>query len=197
MVNPEINQDRVFDLYEMFNKWGQIMFPQQQTIYTNLAEYLSLYPTKILEAGCGTGQGTALLQQVASGIIGTDKLQRNIDFARLLYPWIDFQTWDINQPTNLRAPVVVCIEAFEHVDNPQAAMDNLLDATGKTLWLSTPNGKGKPRPPENPYHVCEYTPQEMLDFLPRGLGVKLWHWETWEPQGLRTQVDPIVYQIQK
>jgi len=195
-VNPEKDQDRVYDLFEMFRDHKRVMFSQQELIYNNLAEYLSLAPPTILEAGCGTGQGTAILERVAKDIIGTDKLQDNVDFANAIYPWIDFGTWDLNESTPYTAPVVVCIEAFEHVADPQKAMNNLLDATGRTLWLSTPNGNGKPRPPENPYHVCEYTPHEILEFVAPRL-VTIRHWETWEPQNTDTLIDPLVYEIQK
>ena len=207
-VNPEKDQDRVFDLFEMFNAHNRVMFSQQETIYRNLFEYyVWCDKLTLLEAGCGTGQGTALLSRVAMEIVGTDKLQRNVDFARAIYPWIEFETWDLNEPSHLRAPIVVCVETFEHVANPQRAMNHLLEATGKTLWLSTPNGTNKPRPPENPYHVCEYTPYEIVEFIatcrrgphkvvPR-CGGTIRHWETWEPLAIDTLVDPLVYEIQK
>lgn len=195
-VNPEKDQDRVSDLFELFNEHNRVMFSQQEMIYNNLAEYLKGTSPHILEAGCGTGQGTAILSRISPVILGTDKSQRNVDFAKAIYPWLDFRTWDIEHSDSNRFPVVVCIEVIEHVASPKWVIGNLLEATGKTLWLSTPNGNNKPGPPENPYHVCEYTPHEILEFVaPRLVSIR--HWETWEPQNTDTLVDPLVYEIQK
>ena len=192
--NPEKDQDRAFDLLDTFDKHGCVMFAQQRVIYDYLTACVA--NEAVLEAGCGNGVGTALLARKAYGIIGTDKLQRNVNLAKCLYPWIQFETWDINKPTNLRATFVVCIEAIEHVANPKDAIRNLIAAASSTVWISTPNGIGKPRPPENPYHVCEYTPEEMLDMIPLGTPVAIRDGETWEIVGIDTKADPLVYQIE-
>lgn len=192
-TNPEIDQDRVFDLLDTFEKHGSALFPQQRAIYDNLVS--RVIGQHVLEAGCGSGVGTAILAQTASIVAGTDKLQRNVDFAKCIYPWIYFTTWDLNETTSLRAQVVVCIEAVEHVTDPQAAINHLIRAADRTVWLSTPNGHGKKRPPENPYHVGEYTPFEMLEMI-GDYEVGIRHWQTWEEVGPETLVDPLVYQVQ-
>ena len=197
LVNPERDQDRVADLFELFQKSGQIMFHQQQIIYQQLA--VRLKGRGVLEAGCGTGLGTAIIDRYAGGITGTDKGERNVKFASVTYPWIPFRVWDLNQPTKLRSSVVVCVEALEHVANTGDALRHLVEAAHEEVWLSVPNGTNKPRPPKNPYHVCEYTPREMLDMI-RTIGafeVNVLHWNTFEPEDLGTLVDPLVYRIRK
>lgn len=191
--NPEIDQDRAFDLLDTFEKHGCIMFAQQQKVYAHLSRMVA--GSTVLEAGCGSGIGTAILSRMTIQTIGTDKLARNVEFARCLYPWLDFREWDICHPTDLRAHIIVCVEAFEHVRDPEKAIDNLLSATREKLWISTPNGTGKPRPPENPYHVCEYTPEEILDMIPRNTPVTIRNAITWEIVDIRTEADPLVYQI--
>lgn len=165
--NPELDQDRVFDLFDTYKRHGVVMFHQQRAIYEFVASQLSeSYRPGVLEAGCGNGIGSAILSIEDLAITATDKLQSNIDFARQLYPWIKFDVWDLNQPWHGRQEsTVVCIEAFEHVGNPQLAMKHLMEASTKDVWLSTPNGMGRPRPPENPHHCCEYTPEEMVEFI--------------------------------
>lgn len=203
-TNPEIDQDRVFDTVDHFNKFGCIMFPQQVAIYNNIGGEVGAY-NNILEAGCGNGVGTAILEAHCRGrVVGTDKIENNCVFARQLYPWIMFESWDINQPTEIKSDVVVCIETIEHVANPKQAIKNLIDAATQEVWISTPNGNGKKRPPDNKYHVCEYTPGEMVEMIGLGWGenhtagqvqVSVLHWKDLSSQPLTTEVDPLVYRI--
>lgn len=203
-VNPEIDQDRVFDLVDTFDKYGYVMFPQQRSIYKHLDR--ETQELTILEAGCGNGVGTALLSKryypnsdlpyfFTTGIVGTDKLQRNVDFATALYPWIVFTTWDINEPTSLWADAVVCVETIEHVANPRDAIKNLISAARRDVWISAPNGTGKDHPPSNPYHVSEYTPKEMLEMIGNHKTTIL-DWETFSPVEPDSLVDPLVYHIE-
>jgi 2-polyprenyl-3-methyl-5-hydroxy-6-metoxy-1,4-benzoquinol methylase len=194
LANPEKNQDRVFDLFEMYEKCKQIMFHQQQSIYKHIQEEVS--GRSVLEAGCGTGLGTAMLERSARLIRGTDKLQANIDFAKVVYPWIDFAVWDLNNPYPMRAAIVVCVEAVEHVANTLLALKHLLSSAEQDVWVSAPNGTGKPRPPNNPYHVCEYTPQEMFNMI-GGYEVMIHRWDNWEAVDVNTTCDPLVYHVRK
>ncbi len=191
--NPEIDQDRAFDLLDTFEKHGCIMFAQQKSIYYHLSRVIA--GSTVLEAGCGSGVGTSILSRVATQIIGTDKLARNVAFARCLYPWLSFEVWDINKSSDLKFQVVVCVEAIEHVTNPKDAIQNLVNAAIETVWISTPNGAGKPRPPENHYHVCEYTPHEMLDMI-GDHPVIIRNGENWERVFVDTEADPLVYRIE-
>ena len=197
MVNPERDQDRVADLFELFNKSGQIMFHQQQSIYGHIADAID--GDSVLEAGCGTGLGTSILSRRTEDIVGTDKILRNIEFARATYPWLRFDTWDLNVSTYYRADIVVCVEALEHVGDTVSALRHLIQATGSELWISVPNGTGKPRPPKNPYHVCEYTPPEMINMIHQ-LGIyniAIRHWQNFQLLPSTTPVDPLVYHLEK
>lgn len=199
--NLEIDQDRVFDTIDMFEKHRQVMFHQQRNIYTCLSHRIA--GRTVLEAGCGMGLGTAILERNAKSIVGTDKLQRNVDFAHCLYPWIDFRVWDLNQPfpSKMKADVAVAIEAVEHVRDTQAAIAHLLMTASEEVIISVPNGAGKPRPPENPYHVCEYTPAEMLDTISSvctgGETTTVHEWVSWSQVDTRTTADPLIYRIRR
>lgn len=191
-MNKEKDQDRVFDLFDTFKKYRCSMFHQQQSIYQHLVSCVE--GKSVIEAGCGSGVGTAMLSQAASTIVGTDKLKRNLDFALALYPWISFEPWDINKPNPMRANIVVCIECLEHVTHTKEAIKNLISSAEEEVWISVPNGTGKPCPPENPYHVYEYTPSEMIDMI--GVyEVIIRDWKTWDGVNPDTKIDPLVYQI--
>lgn len=202
-TNPERDQDRAEDLLDNWRRYGYVMFPQQRRIYEQLAERIT---GSVLEAGCGAGTGTAMLSYADTvsgswnGVVGTDKCERNAQFARALYPWIDFRVWDIvASPAPLQADTVVAVEVIEHVADPIAALRNLLAAARHEVWLSTPNGRGKPRPPSNPFHVCEWTPAEMIQMIRTvqyECAIHVLGWEDFKPVSPdTTDVDPLVYRI--
>jgi len=199
--NPIKEQDRVFDLYDTFNKYGYVMFRQQRAIYTQIAQRLHGKMQTVLEFGCGNGVGTAILEK-RSNVSATDISQRNVDFASELYPWINFSQWDICQLwMGRKAQIVVAIEVLEHVADSLKALSNLMDAAYEEVWISTPNGIDKPRPPSNPYHVCEYNPIEICEMVGKIGGfrsLKMYNWETFEEiKETNTPVDPLVYRITK
>lgn len=92
---------------------------------------------------------------------------------------------------------MIAVEVIEHVANPVQALTNLIAAANEGLWISTPNGQGKPVPPSNPYHVAEYSPSEMLDMLfanERVSSVYVWAWDKFPGQpaiAFREQKDPM------
>jgi len=192
----EVAQDRATDLLDTFNRYGQAMFPQQRGIYKHLTEAVTGWD--VLDAGCGSGVGTAHMAMSAHYAAGTDKNQRNVDFANQIYPHIAFRRWDFSQPWDGKHTWddVVCVEAIEHALDPRRCLDNLRGAATRRLWISTPNGEGKPQPPENPCHVAEYTPREMVEML-RGYGpVTVREWKRFEQVGPDTKADPLVYCVE-
>lgn len=197
--NSEKSQDRVQDTIEHFDRYGDVMFRQQRTIYNHLAEVVK--GKSVLEAGCGNGLGTAMLERTANQILGTDKELRNVDFANALYPWITFATWDITQPSFTNSQIVIAVEVLEHITNSALAIKNLFDAADEEVWISTPNGTDRARPPDNPYHVCEYTPEEMLQWIRVSIGeemlVSLYDWRTFNTVSPEDPGDPVVYRIVK
>lgn len=201
---PQPVQDRAEDLLSTWKSHGHVMFPQQRLIYHKIAENMSVNPdiATILEAGCGNGVGSAVIwnRRVGAEFRATDSLQSNVDFARCLYPWIDFQVWDICKPYGLAYDAVVCVECLEHVADPQRAMQHLLNAARQDVWISTPNGAGKPQPPSNPFHVAEFSPLEMRGMIQGCRGVKKWEilgWEDFKQLDEDTRIDPLVYHIFK
>lgn len=193
-MNSEAEQDRVFDTFELFNKEGAVLFQQQRSIYHHLSREVS--GRHVLEAGCGVGIGTAVMGRTARSIQGSDKLQKNVLFARRMYEWIPFFVWDITEKHVGPCEVVVAVEVIEHVDDVRSAVQNLMASTVNELWISTPNGLYKPRIPENPFHVREYSPEEIVTMFP-GCDVTIHDWDTWKILSQDTTVDPLVYHVWK
>ncbi len=194
--NPVLDQDRAFDLYDTYKKYGYVMFPQQRRIYEHIAGRVAY--RSVLEIGCGNGVGSAMLRQQTKVFIATDKLEGNVKFAREMYPWIVFAVLDVSQPIEKKfaSDTVVAVEVIEHVADPRVAIANMREVCNGTMWISTPNGNNAKRPPDNPYHVCEYTTREMLEMLPdTGLRPKILAWDDLRELELDTDVSPLIYRV--
>ena len=178
------------ELLSLFDKYGEVMFAQQRVIYRHLSREVA--ECDVLEVGCGTGQGTAILSQTAERIVGTDKSERSIDFARKIYPWLNFWAWDAQEDPEFWASTVVCVEVIEHIEKARSVVSTLSEIATKVLWLSTPNGR---LPNDNPDHVKEFTPEEMVEML--GDHTVIRNWETWEMLSTDTCVTPLVYEVRR
>lgn len=191
--NKEIDQERLPITLSLYKSTGQVIFPEQMSIYNHLA--LRLNDKKIFEVGCGIGLGTALMS-MNNIIIGTDKLQANVLLSRALYPWVQFEVFDITQEAVTGFDVVVCIDVIEHIKNYKEAISNLVRC-GKEVWISTPNRNsptiGK-EAPNNDFHVKEFTPAEMLGMIGKD-NVKIYTWKTFSEVDHNTMVTPLVYKI--
>jgi len=187
-------EDKVTDAFEMFEKDGQVIFLQQQAIYRQLAREVE--GSTVVEAGCGIGVGAAMMNQTARSVHGSDKSERNVRFARCVYPWLSFFVWDITKNKVGPYEVVVAVEVIEHVNDIERAVHNLRDSAVHEIWISTPNGTNKPLVPENPLHVREYTPEEICLWM-RPYDVTIHHPDTWEILNTDTDVDPLVYHVWK
>jgi 2-polyprenyl-3-methyl-5-hydroxy-6-metoxy-1,4-benzoquinol methylase len=198
-TNPERDQDRAYDLYDNWTRYGYVMFPQQRSVYRWLLKLAAdLRVRTVLEVGCGSGQGSALFAAQGVDVVATDKLQKNVEFAQALYPWVPFQVWDVTKRSKVRAEAVMAVEVLEHVADAPEAMRNMIDAATREVWLSTPNGRGKSLPPTNPYHVTEFRPTEVIAQAKNHASdcrVEIRHWETFRLLDEDTDVDPLIYRV--
>lgn len=124
----------------------------------------------VLDAGSGSGYGSAILAESASRVIAVDNSPEAIEYASERYPrdnieYIlgDLTTIDLSDfgPFD----VIAFFEVVEHLNEPQIALQKLRDTIHQDghLLLSTPNGRYPYL--ENPYHTHEYTEQEVLGLL--------------------------------
>ncbi len=120
---------------------------------------------RVLDAGCGVGYGTAMLRNAGAGeTTGVDSAAAILDVARETAP--EGLTYEVADVAQLPFPnghfdVVVCFEVIEHVDDPDAVLDEFkrVMAPDGILVLSSPNRDRTV--PGNPHHRYEYTPGEL------------------------------------
>ncbi len=116
----------------------------------------------VLDFGCGTGYGSALLAQEAATVVGLDINADALAWARSHYARPNLTFADgTGFPTDYagRFDVVVCFEVIEHLrpaEQPElvAHLARTLTAEG-LLLISTPNPKVTARYGENPFHLNE------------------------------------------
>jgi 2-polyprenyl-3-methyl-5-hydroxy-6-metoxy-1,4-benzoquinol methylase len=164
----------------------------------HLARYrfaADLLEGRVLDAGCGTGYGTALLA-AAPGVreaLGVDRDARAVAHARRYYggagaSFARADLLDARVGALGRFDGIACLEVLEHGPEPErllAALDALL-APGGHLFLSTPLGRGRRCPTRQPGHAFQLTRDEFAALLAprfafRLLGQKGETIEAWRP----------------
>jgi SAM-dependent methyltransferase len=93
------------------------------------------------EIGCGEGYVTGYINQMGIPITGADVSPRIIEIARKNHPGINFSVlsvYDLNTLSN-RYDLVVANEVFEHLSNPDGAIEEIKMITRRYILISVPN----------------------------------------------------------
>ena len=120
----------------------------------------------VLDMACGLGYGTCLLDRAGFAVEGVERDTRALAVARARFPWITFHEADVLSFEHPPVDGIVACEFIEHIEDAKpflARMNGLLNPGG-VLVMTTPNRRysnGK-----NPYHVHEYTLDELRALLP-------------------------------
>jgi SAM-dependent methyltransferase len=130
---------------------------------------------RVLDAGCGTGYGSAELSQAALRVTGIDSARDAIEFARANYPipGLDFVVASCARlPFPAKAfDLVVAFEVIEHLTGQRAFLEECARVlTPHGLFIvSSPNrryyAETRAKTGPNPYHVHEFEAREFLEEL--------------------------------
>ncbi len=121
---------------------------------------------RVLDAGCGSGYGSAELAHVADGVVGLDCAAEALEFARANYrlPNLRFEQGSCTQFPHPDGSfdLVVAFEVIEHLENWREFLieaRRVLEASGQ-LIVSTPNklyyNESRGLEGANPFHVHEF-----------------------------------------
>ncbi len=101
-----------------------------------------LKPASVLEVGCGGGYSTARLRQFLPNcsIQAIEKEEKLVELARQLNPGISISSGDVYKLpfADNSFDTVFLLEVLEHLENPQAAIKEVLRVTKKFLVTSVP-----------------------------------------------------------
>lgn len=123
----------------------------------------------VLDVGCGEGFGTVLLTETARQVTGLDYSADAVAAATAEYarPNLAFRCLDVaTLPSlDLRFDVITNFQVIEHLPDPAGFLRAVRSALAPdgVLVLTTPNRLTSTS--ENPYHLREYTAEELLDLL--------------------------------
>jgi SAM-dependent methyltransferase len=123
----------------------------------------------VLDVGCGTGYGTAILAEHAAQVIGIDNSKSAIRFAKRRYPKVDFRQMNAQQ---LRFPdgffdLIFSSENFEHLPDQASHLRELRRVLKKDglCFIATPNPEAFAGNKQNPFHSKENTYQELIELF--------------------------------
>lgn len=128
---------------------------------------------RVLDFGCGSGYGSAILAQTARSVVGLDISQDALAYARDHHARGNLSfLHDAELGASLpdaSFDLIVCFEVIEHVDAETqrrlvSAFRRLLATDGRLL-ISTPNPEVTALYGENPYHLRELTRPEFEALL--------------------------------
>jgi SAM-dependent methyltransferase len=124
---------------------------------------------RVLDAGCGTGYGCALLAEAgAADVVGIDLAAGPLDSSRPDMPdTVRLEVADLGRLPygEGKFDLVVCFDVVEHLHDPGCAFDEIVRvlAPDGVLLVSTPNRAV--HSPASPHHRHEYLPEELGDEL--------------------------------
>jgi SAM-dependent methyltransferase len=130
----------------------------------------------VLDAGCGVGYGAAHLAEVAASVVGVDRDEDAIAYARERYarPNVEFR---VGKLLDLDAAdgsfdVVCSFETIEHLDDVEAFLAEVVRVLRPegVFLVSTPRVDETTASPENPFHRLELSASDFEALLRRFFG---------------------------
>ena len=151
-----------------WNKIAEYEHIPRYVMVQKLAEGL-----KVLDFGCGTGYGSAMLVKEAEFVVGVDISEDALQWARHHHrnQHLRFERRDDLGAglSDNSFDLVTCFEMIEHVSQQAQALviknfRRILGTKGK-LVISTPNPEVTENYGENPYHLHEMKEEEFVGLL--------------------------------
>jgi SAM-dependent methyltransferase len=131
---------------------------------------------EVLDAGCGVGYGAAFLGGRTRRVVGVDRDEQAIAYARERYarPNVEFRVGDVLRldAGDAEFDAVCSFETIEHVDDADAFVAETARVLrpGGVLVVSTPRAEETTAAPENPFHRLELSPADFEALLRRFFG---------------------------
>ena len=131
----------------------------------------------VLDIACGNGVGSDLISKQGRKVLGVDQDLNTIQLNEKTFRYNSNLTFKVGNAEKLDLEIesfssVISFETIEHLAVPEnflKEISRILRPDGLFL-LSTPNAlvtKPVNGIPKNPFHIKEYTPDELIDLVSR------------------------------
>ena len=124
---------------------------------------------RVLELGCGTGYGAAELAPRTHAMLAIDRIPPDPEAreCRAHFVRATFEGLPLDTPC---FDLIISFQVIEHLEDPSEYLQAIgrLLAPGGLAILTTPNARTSDG--ENPFHVHEYTSNELSEVLARHFG---------------------------
>jgi SAM-dependent methyltransferase len=181
---PKNTSERVIEEHYLRSRESYLIYLMHVATYNNAIKYIS--GKEVLDLGCGTGYGTALVADKCASICGVDISDEAIAYATNKYsaPHLFYRT--IRKVEDAPLPfgdksfdVVLSFQVIEHIADPTTYLEEIgrVLRPGGVFIVATPDRNTRLLPlqrPWNKFHVHEYSGQELVGLVSRYFGeVKL------------------------
>lgn len=132
---------------------------------------------RVLDYGCGSGYGSAMIAERARSVMGVDVSDEAVEYARVRHtkPNLDYRTISPGEALPFEAgsfDTVLSFQVIEHVSDPDAYLREVVRVLepGGTLVMATPDRRTRLLPlqrPWNRWHLVEYSDQSLSRLLGR------------------------------
>lgn len=160
---PDRPQSHLEDTGERMIPTGEgevsVVFSRHQFTYRYAQQFAE--GKDILDLGCGTGYGSAILAEQADHVVGVDNDAQAIDYCRAHFggPNVVFEQADATAlPMDREFDMAVSFQVIEHVHDAGAFVDLLKMAVKNDglIMITTPNARStRQRGKKNPFHFSE------------------------------------------
>lgn len=126
---------------------------------------------RVLDAACGAGYGSAIIHELCDEVVGIDKSEAAIAWAKRYFSGPKFICSEIEkEPWSGSFDTVVSLETIEHVKEPAPLLDIFRRVCNGYFIASVPNEDNYRFKAENfqndeSPHFRHYTPSEFQDLL--------------------------------
>jgi 2-polyprenyl-3-methyl-5-hydroxy-6-metoxy-1,4-benzoquinol methylase len=170
--------------YDKYHTKNPIARRIMQGFLSQFSSLIVRQPERVaVEVGCGEGELCMIMARAGFRVEGYDIAPEAIDEARRRTAGaglsIPFEVKRIDElPGRVKAPLLVCCEVLEHIDDPEAALDQLAAMANPYLLASVPNeplwrvlnvmrGKYLGSLGNTPGHVTHWSSGRFRSFLER------------------------------
>jgi len=172
MIRFQVEKHNLIDPFKFSSIEEYVLHLIHKKAYTSAAR---LFENKrVLDLGCNTGYGTAILSKTVKQLVGVDVSGKAIETANRLYGGVGIKFLVIDGKTlpfnDESFDVVVCCQVIEHIVDYKKfiyEIKRVLSANG-IVFLTTPNAQIRLYPgmkPWNSLHVKEYNYHEFKTTL--------------------------------